>query len=575
MKRSSSFIKRKIALFLVLLLSIESFAAVVGDNDGAAFITKAEFDSLKNDFQSQLDRYNSSLDNKIDGAIASYLSGIKINAKKNITPLISNYKDICWIADYKLYGKIKKWQDPTTLSYTSSAYEWLDVPNETRRNMRDGRIDANITGYIFGQTAMILSLELTTGNHAFASVTQWNTTSEERKNAGPPVLHLTLKNDTSALILSGDNRPWYNEIQTNSVSYNRPMWRSDAVNGEDAYGNNYPSDYIIDLNTTAPITFNAPDNTYAINFKLNGTFPITGAEAHVTWRLRPSALATQIPFTNWQIGSTNFDYYWPLATLAPRNTSNMGTKYFDTGVSFLVTTDNYHQQCGRLLNNALLGTDKSIVSNVSRYVPNDYYSGVLRHYTDKAKYDTVPMNCTSLKYTCIPQHLGGSYPNRAVQYFTSMAVPAQLNLFYFEKATLSQIENPSFKYNGHNLKLGAGMPLLIDSQFSGDLSISFDYGINRIISTKDPNENEIKLSVRKSSFDSNDNGKIVDYWTGTLNNSDCSLMNQVVDNDEKKVDIVIEDIKEGDDVWLRLAPTITDGGYYANISNLKMTMEVK
>ena len=59
MNKASRLIKRYVALFLVLLFSIESFAAVVGDNDGAAFITKAEFDSLKNDFQSQLDRYNS------------------------------------------------------------------------------------------------------------------------------------------------------------------------------------------------------------------------------------------------------------------------------------------------------------------------------------------------------------------------------------------------------------------------------------------------------------------------------------------------------------------------------------
>ena len=87
MKRSSRFIKRGLALILVLLFSIESFAAVVGDNDGAAFITKAEFDSMKNDFQSQLDRYNSSLDNKIDGAIASYLSGVTLKRKAEFNNL--------------------------------------------------------------------------------------------------------------------------------------------------------------------------------------------------------------------------------------------------------------------------------------------------------------------------------------------------------------------------------------------------------------------------------------------------------------------------------------------------------
>ena len=79
MSKGTRLIKRMAALFLVLLLSIESYGAVVSDNDGSAFITKAEFDSLKNDFQAQIDNYNTSIDSKIDGAIAAYLAGIKVN----------------------------------------------------------------------------------------------------------------------------------------------------------------------------------------------------------------------------------------------------------------------------------------------------------------------------------------------------------------------------------------------------------------------------------------------------------------------------------------------------------------
>ncbi len=57
----------------------------MSDNDGSAFITKAEFDSLKNNFQSQIDKYNTSIDSKIDGAIASYLAGISIAQEKSLT----------------------------------------------------------------------------------------------------------------------------------------------------------------------------------------------------------------------------------------------------------------------------------------------------------------------------------------------------------------------------------------------------------------------------------------------------------------------------------------------------------
>ena len=71
--------KKAICLIFVLLLSINSFAAVVSDNDGAAFVTKAEFEALKKNFASQVDNYNVSIDRKIDGSIAAYLAGIRLS----------------------------------------------------------------------------------------------------------------------------------------------------------------------------------------------------------------------------------------------------------------------------------------------------------------------------------------------------------------------------------------------------------------------------------------------------------------------------------------------------------------
>ena len=112
-------IKRINTLVLAILLICNySNAAVVADNDGSAFITKAEFDSLKNSFQSQLDQYNSSIDSKIDSAIAGYLAGIKVEKKITerdlLTPLSTtyyfdrNYKiPPTKIGDYgKFWGKI-------------------------------------------------------------------------------------------------------------------------------------------------------------------------------------------------------------------------------------------------------------------------------------------------------------------------------------------------------------------------------------------------------------------------------------------------------------------------------------
>ena len=116
MRKSTRIVKKLLALFLVVLMSINTLGAVVSDNDGSAFITKAEFDSLKNDFQSQIDQYNTSIDSKIDGAIASYLAGINV-AKKTTFTLDRNAG-----YTFPLYmdGGDKLWNDPTSNYYDIS-----------------------------------------------------------------------------------------------------------------------------------------------------------------------------------------------------------------------------------------------------------------------------------------------------------------------------------------------------------------------------------------------------------------------------------------------------------------------
>ena len=97
MRKSVKRIKNIIALLLVIFSVVETFAVAVSDNDGSAFITKAEFDSLKNDFQTQIDQYNTTIDSKIDNAIASYLSGVKVEQERQMDSIIyrsNTYKDV-------------------------------------------------------------------------------------------------------------------------------------------------------------------------------------------------------------------------------------------------------------------------------------------------------------------------------------------------------------------------------------------------------------------------------------------------------------------------------------------------
>ncbi|MBO6119060.1 MAG: hypothetical protein J6P02_01175 [Lachnospiraceae bacterium] len=93
-----------ISLLLCEILCYNMFCAIVSDNDGSAFISKAEYDSLKSGFQSQINQYNTSIDSKIDDAIGSYLAGIKVEMQKEVNTIFqssdgilsANNNDLVW-----------------------------------------------------------------------------------------------------------------------------------------------------------------------------------------------------------------------------------------------------------------------------------------------------------------------------------------------------------------------------------------------------------------------------------------------------------------------------------------------
>ena len=85
--RLSRVFKRALALFIIVIINFNSFSAVVSSNDGSAFITKAEFDALVNDFNSRIEDYEKSIDAKIDGAIAEYLAGLATSSLVQRTPI--------------------------------------------------------------------------------------------------------------------------------------------------------------------------------------------------------------------------------------------------------------------------------------------------------------------------------------------------------------------------------------------------------------------------------------------------------------------------------------------------------
>lgn len=117
--------KRIIVLLITLLFGIECFAAVVSDNDGAAFITKAEFDSLKNSFQSQINAFNSGIDAKIESSIASYLANVKIEKKESYKIIPGDLTSDVYVNFMNKYIK-PEFRLPG-LNYDLVTHIWYDV----------------------------------------------------------------------------------------------------------------------------------------------------------------------------------------------------------------------------------------------------------------------------------------------------------------------------------------------------------------------------------------------------------------------------------------------------------------
>ena len=147
--------KKALCLIFAFLLSINSFAAVVSDNDGSAFITKAEFEALKDNFASQVDQYNTSIDSKIDGAIAAYLAGSQLQKKAMEKPILSGP-----IYTYDNTGdstKMRYVYGPPAAVGTLKCAQWSDVSAST---------------YPYGNTAMYT---MATASNDHNKSTWWQT----------------------------------------------------------------------------------------------------------------------------------------------------------------------------------------------------------------------------------------------------------------------------------------------------------------------------------------------------------------------------------------------------------------
>ena len=560
-------------------MSINSFAAIVGDNDGAAFITKAEFESLKNDFQTQINRYNTSLDNKIDGAIATYLAGISVARTIELKTLVENYNQIIWKRKVDFYGVTRDW---TGFSTKTNSTGWFEPKFQKFMIFRNREFQIAPRPTLAFSSLYSFQIK---GTFDMSAHPNENIILNDYDQRGPSVWclqceydnqdEIKMNNTSDPLIKIGSNNNYLSgNVETGYPYgyYSEDDGRTWTSIGSDS--TNY--DRMMPILATATPTWleNLPlEDDQIFNFyiivnnknKRNRFFrtqyPLTARKFNFT------ALVLNYTVDN----GWDTDYTDDMGAQSYQNSqifTNLGGHIY----GYTVTT-NYSSQMSHFRRLAF-GVDNDLVVNLYRQSSRDKIGSTWAVRTDLSDYANVTWWVNQLVTSSPNVWTADTLTATSAAY---SPVQIEFKRPYFERATLSQITSGLFKYNGKNLKIGEGFPISTDLADNGTLTIDFDYNITRPVGSVPSAATKIKVDVKKTNFLSEEKN---DYYRGKVDNGTTAVELKNVQSNasatstaNKHTKIVIEDVKKEDEVWLRIAPLATDGGLEARLLNLKVYLE--
>ena len=557
-KRIIKIMKGLSAFVLVFILCIENFAAVVSDNDGSAFITKAEFDSLKNNFQTQIDQYNTSIDAKIDGAIAAYLAGIKTTSTEASKILVDNYDDIMWVRNYDVYGRWKKWTSRTEMT-SDMTNKWF-TPSLTEKRHTFRNVDfqfysnwsqawTQITTYL-----MFRPSEARNGL-GIAPTTGW----AQADFAGIPVMILRAIKDSEGTYYI--QKPF--NIYTMGVYAMGTDHRAGVTTGRDAYAWSYGPWLLTGIEVLTKQTGDfLRFKVYADEYHTSGTKRGEGT-------FIDSLSASNFPFPcawcdddhNGGPGRDKFD-----TQTNPLGTGWSMYSYFAAGVTWH-NLSNLSSQSD-FLRRMMFGQTNSQQANVG-------YS--TKEGGERQEYD---FSKSSSSGTFTGKITGALVQNKwyATGFpsgIVGLDVDATIEVPHWPTEYIRDLSSGRFKYNNKGLKYGEGIPLRVDNQIDGYLQITFDSSVEGILDGAKHSNQNLKIDMRKENFLSTTSNWAQGY-KGLVNPDSTSeplanLANYQYTTTDGKIKLTVP-MKRDESLWIRIAPWTADKGYCAKWSNLNMTI---
>ncbi len=575
MRKSTRIVKRIFALLLVVLMSIESIGAVVSDNDGSAFITKAEFDSLKNNFQSQIDQYNTSIDSKIDGAIASYLAGINIKKKRQIEPTVSNYADMVWKRKPDMYGDLVTW---TGTGYgTQEQNKWKLVPFDILRSSRYVYVNWLFNGGRFGvQHAYGLRGDwmFDQTDIAFAHINDYSSAGKSPRcyyidcaydevmgkivhNTGDFIKNLGTMVERRATSYRTENvqnwngSGWTEEWSTGAAQSQSPIlstngvastWLEDLVASDGQFINAWIKTNRANARNQY-MRWNCMRKSNEVNLLVGGI----DDSRNLNYENSTSRInLTEVTPGTWTINPNGIHHFYIGTDYAVQNT--------DMKNLMLGDTVDYTVNILRLDGNVVQGGD-----------------GMARYKDEFSTYFEINTKFTNL--TCHGDTPWTLDSTASVNYASTYPKTIKLRLPYAERYDFNKIAHPQFRNNDVPVSIGEGLELVPELTEKGEITIEFDYSVDIPIGTLPSDGTGIKVDLKKSNFLTNTN----DYVRGLRNDETTAIemRDAFFDTTDRKAKIVIDedDLAIGDNIYIRIAPKSTAAGLRAHMSNLKVTFE--
>ena len=566
-------IKKFLILIFISFLCKDNIAAIVGGSDGSAFITKSIFENMKTDFDTQLSRYNSSLESKIDGAIANYLAGIKLIKKIEIPLQVKNYDEMMWQHGLQLYGKWKDFTANKTYTYQNTD-KWC-YPNlaQKRHYIRETVLMAwDHWQDAYSSPDIGLKFTITgASDGVFYGAISWN--QNDQWYPAVPVINM-----------SKDDEGWY-------IDHSAPI-RTIGIMAPYLVANthdprNVKSNHVWHLGETGrrahsihDILFRTPASKTWIDYELevyvNNASDVP-VNADWRWNSVLNADNSEWPVM-WYMGDGSLLDYNGINNVTRMMTDDVDpaskniTNIINGGATVYQMSGDRTKQKDSWVN-LMLGVATDSEVRLIRYKRKDGE----RMICDQTGADDAGIIKATMSYATysLPVFRNDGMEFKYATYNGSNS-EVQIKIPYWPKATLSSLSSHKFKYNDNktSLKIGQGLPLILKSDKEGYLHIKFDYDVRKILDNTSQNK-KIYIDIKKDDFCSSG----IEYAKGYADLVDADLTDEqektfnryVLDTTTGKANFTVP-IKADESLWLRIAPYDATKGLYAHMENLQLIM---